>query len=304
MKTKAACWVFVVWALASQTAWSQQDSSHVLSFGGRDRTYEVHLPPKYDGKTKLPVVLNLHGGGGNAKIARVQSQMDRTSNQYGFIVVYPEGTSSIDKYYTWNAGICCAYSVVKNIDDVGFIKTLIDELPQQFAIDSKRVYATGMSNGGMMAYRLACEIPDKVAAVSSVACSMGVKGPSPSRPVPIMEIHGMKDPNAPYYGGVGANAISKVQHRPVREVIAWWCSVNRCQTRPTGTITAADYTMENYDPGAGRPGAPVILYSLLEGGHTWPGGIDVTPNSGTGKHIASFNSNVVMWEFFRQFSLK
>lgn len=304
MRTTAFGCMFVAWVLASQTAWSQQDSSHVLSFGGRDRTYEVHLPPKYDGKAKLPVVLNLHGGGGNAKIARVQTQMDRTSNLYGFIVVYPEGTSSIDKYYTWNAGICCAYSVVKNIDDVGFIKALIEELPKQYSVDTRRVYATGMSNGGMMAYRLACEIPDKVAAICSVACSMGVKGPSPSRAVPIMEIHGLKDPNAPFDGGVGANAISKVQHRPTREVVAWWCGVNRCQTRPISTYSTPTYVSEYYGPGAGRPGAPIVLYMMVDGGHTWPGGIDVTPNSGTGTHITNFNSNVVMWEYFRLFSLK
>jgi len=295
--------VVLALAFVGRPAWSQ-DSTHSLSFAGRTRTYEVHLPPKYNGKTRLPVVLNLHGGGGNAKIARVQSLMDYSSNLYGFIVVYPEGTSAVDKTYTWNAGICCSYSVVMKIDDVGFIRALLDELPQKFAIDTKRVYATGMSNGAMMAYRLACELPDRITAICAVSASMGVDGPTPSRPVPVMEIHGLKDPNAPFNGGVGPNAITKVKHRPVREVIAWWCGVNRCQTRPTGTITTPDYTMEYYSPGAGRPGAPVVLYALTEGGHTWPGGIDVTPNSGTGKHVTNFSANRAMWEFFQQHALK
>lgn len=303
MATKAAGWAILLLLCLCSNA-TGQDFYHTLSFGGRQRTYEVHLPPKYDGKTKLPVVLNLHGGGGNAKIHRVQSLMDYTANFCNFIVVYPEGTAVLDKAYTWNAGICCSYAVTNKVDDVGFIRAVLDELPKQYAIDTKRVYATGMSNGAMMCYRLACELPDRIAAICAVSASMGVDGPQPKRPVPIMEIHGLKDPNAPFAGGIGPNALSKVQHKPVREVIAWWVAVNRCKTRPTGVTNDPVYTMEYYDPGAGRPGAPVVLYIMNEGGHTWPGGIDVTPNSGTGKHITNFNSDRVMWEFFRQFSLK
>jgi len=302
MRTCIASLLAVAAAFSSQPAHAQ-DYTHSLPFGGRNRTYEVHVPPKFVGKGPLPVIINLHGGSSNAKVHRVQTLMDRTSNQCGFIVVYPEGTSAQGTYYTWNAGSCCGYSVLKKIDDVGFIKAMLDELPNQYSIDKRRVYATGMSNGAMMAYRLACEIPDRITAICGVSATMGVSGPQPSRPVPVMQIHGLLDRNAPFEGGVGENALLKIPHRSVREVAAWWCNVNRCKTRPAGIIKQADYTMENYDPGTGRPGAPVILYMLHEGGHTWPGGIDVTPNSGTGKVVA-FDTNMKMWEFFRQFSLR
>lgn len=302
MRTTVAFLIFAALALAS-SAVVAQDYSHSLHFGGRDRTYQVHVPPKFVGKGPLPVVLNLHGGSSNAKIHRVQTQMDRTSNLSGFIVVYPEGTAAQGPYFTWNAGSCCGYSVKKNIDDVGFIKALLDELPNQYSVDRNRIYATGMSNGAMMAYRLACEIPDRITAICGVSATQGVDGPMPTRPVPVMQIHGLLDRNAPFAGGVGENALLKITHRSVREVVSWWCTVNRCQMRPTGIVNDKDYTMEHYDPGEGRPGAPVILYILTEGGHTWPGGIDVTPNSGTGKVVA-FNANQTMWEFFRLHSLR
>lgn len=286
------------------TANGPQDHSHRLRFGGRNRSYEVHLPPNYDGKTPLPVVLTLHGGGGNATAARRQSQMDKTADRFGFIAVYPEGTSGAGRFYTWNAGICCSYAMKWKVDDVGFIDRLLDELPRQYAVDTRRVYATGMSNGAMMCYRLACELSERITAISAVSSAMGVDGPRPKRPVPLMHIHGLKDPNALFAGGIGPNAISKVQHRPVRQVIAWWCEVDHCDPQPVEIDKQPDYIMERYAPPPGKTGAPIVLYMLLEGGHTWPGGVDLTPRLGTGKLIASFDANARMWEFFRQFSLE
>lgn len=282
---------------------SDRDFNHKLRHDGRTRTYEVHLPPKYDGKTPLPVVLNLHGGGGNATVQRRQSRMDATADQNGFIVVYPEGTSGLGRLYTWNAGICCSYAKNQNVDDVGFIAAILDELPKQYVVDSSRVYATGMSNGAMMCYRLACELSDRITAICGVASTMGVDGPRPKRPVPVMQIHGLKDPNALFAGGIGPNAISRVQHRSVRDVIRWWCEVNHCDLKPAEVSRTTDYEMERYAPPAGQDGAPVVLYMLFEGGHTWPGGVDVTPRLGTGKLIASFSADQTMWDFFRQFSL-
>lgn len=292
-------------AISSRAAKADEtrDFNHSLRMGFRTRTYEVHLPPNYDGKSHLPVVLNLHGGGGNATVQRRQSKMDATADRHGFIVVYPEGTSGLGRFYTWNAGICCSYAVKWKIDDVGFIARLLDDLPTKYAVDTKRVYATGMSNGAMMCYRLACELPDRITAICGVASTMGVDGPRPTRPVPIMQIHGLKDPNAPFNGGVGPNAISPVEHKSVRAVIRWWCEVNHCNPQPVQVERTADFTMERFAPPEGVAGAPVVLYALTEGGHTWPGGVDVTPRLGTGRLIANFDADNVMWEFFRQFSL-
>ncbi|HZZ72907.1 MAG TPA: PHB depolymerase family esterase [Pirellulales bacterium] len=267
------------------------------------RTYELHLPPSYDGKTPLPVVLNLHGGGGNATAHRRQTQMDVAADKYGFIVVYPEGTAFLGRMYTWNAGSCCGYAVNHKIDDVGFISKVIDDVKSRYAIDETRVYATGMSNGAMLAYRLACELSNRITAICAVSGEMGGDFGKPQRPVPILHIHGLKDQNAAFNGGIGANAISKIEHRPVRDVIKWWCAVDHCDDKPTKVEKTADYIHEIYTPRAGEDGAPIELYMLLEGGHTWPGGVDVTPKLGTGKLIATFDADATMWEFFKKFSL-
>jgi polyhydroxybutyrate depolymerase len=155
----------------------------------------------------------------------------------------------------------------------------------------------------MMCYRLACELSNRITAICAVSSGQGVDGPRPQRPVPLMHIHGLKDPNAMFAGGVGPNAISKVEHRPIRDVIAWWCDVDNCLKQPVEVVKQPDYIMERYAPPKGEPGAPIVLYMLPEGGHTWPGGVDVTPRLGTGKLISTFDANAHMWEFFRQFSL-
>jgi polyhydroxybutyrate depolymerase len=189
------------------------------------------------------------------------------------------------------------------VDDVGFIARLLDELPEQYAVDQTRVYSTGMSNGAAMSYRLACELPDRIAAICAVASTMGVDGPKPKRPVPIMQIQGMKDPVAPFAGGVGAKSIPPVHRKAVRDVIQWWCAVDHCSPKPSNVVRTVDYVMEQYEPPRGEPGAPVVLYMLLEGGHTWPGGVDVTSLLGTGKLIDTFDADATMWEFFRHFSI-
>jgi polyhydroxybutyrate depolymerase len=282
---------------------SPGDSKHELKHGGRTRTYEVHLPPQYDLKTPLPIVINMHGGGGNAAAHRKQTKMDAAADRYGFIVIYPEGTAGLGHFYTWNAGLCCGYSVKWKIDDVGFISKVLDEVEKNYTVDNRRVYATGMSNGAMMAYRLACELPNRITAVCGIATTLGVDGPAPTRPIPLLQIHGLKDQNAPFNGGVGSNAISKVTHKSVRDVIALWCDVNHCEKKPVETKETDDYIFERYAPAPSVEGAPIELYMLREGGHTWPGGVDVTPLLGTGKLVSTFDADSVMWNFFKRFQL-
>ena len=318
MKTKFLLSMLLLQGLAALAAAGEYRRDLVV--GGRTRTYYVHTPPQYNPTMALPVVLGLHGGGGNAAIHRVQSKMDFASNRFGYIAVYPEGTGpDASRLLTWNAGICCGYASYYKIDDVGFIRALLDDLPHVVTFDKRRVYCTGMSNGAMMSYRLACELPDRIAAICAVSASMGVDGPRPTRPVPIMEIHGLNDPNAPFDGGVGPNAMSKVEHKPVLDVMEWWRVVDQCSedTQYTegndGHVIHGDEDFQQFGPVSWarvewlptkpNTGAPVILYALVEGGHTWPGGVDVTKDLGTGTLVSNFDANAVMWEFFRQFSL-
>src|SRR5580704_8834959 len=130
------------------------DHKLALTTGGQGRTYLLHLPPIYDGKRSLPLVIVLHGGGGNAPGAARMTGFSEKADKEGFVVAYPNGSGRLrNRLLTWNSGNCCGYALDNSVDDVGFIRALIDALEKTRAIDPTRVYATGMSNGGMMTYR-------------------------------------------------------------------------------------------------------------------------------------------------------
>ena len=180
--------------------------NHTLSFmhDGRDRSYIVHLPPQVDSGQGLPVVLNFHGGGGRASGQQKYALMDNTADDHGFVVIYPNGIGRFKKrLLTWNTGKCCGYAMKENVDDVGFVIALLDDISQKTNIDRKRVYATGLSNGAMMSYRLAVEASAHIAAIAPVAGAMMVETFIPKHPVPVMHIHSIDDPRAIYGGGLG-----------------------------------------------------------------------------------------------------
>jgi len=146
-----------------------------IPFGGYDRTYLVHLPTGYTGTTDLPLIIAMHGGFGNAYNLQNQSQLSIKADAENFIVVYPEGlVGGALNISSWNAGWCCGWTSNNNIDDVGFINALLDTLIAHYSVDTNRIYATGISNGGFMAYRLACELSDRIVAIAPVAASMSM----------------------------------------------------------------------------------------------------------------------------------
>ncbi len=194
------CFSLLIILTTAGQVFSQYDS---IFFDGRYRTYLLHLPSGYNGNDPLAMIIAMHGGFGSAANLQNQSQLSVKADASNFIVVYPEGVKSPLKIRTWNAGWCCGWASRTNVNDVGFISALIDTLIEKYAVDAKRVYATGMSNGGFMAYRLACELPDKIAATAPVAASMSMTDCTPSRPVPVIHFHSYLDKNAPYPGGIG-----------------------------------------------------------------------------------------------------
>ena len=133
---------------------AQYDS---IYFDGMYRTYQLHLPSDYDGSQNTSLIIAMHGGFGSGTQLEIQSQLSVKADEENFIVVYPEGVESLLNIRTWNAGGCCGYAMNNNIDDVGFINALMDTLISNYSIDTLRIYATGMSNGAFMSYRLACE---------------------------------------------------------------------------------------------------------------------------------------------------
>ena len=139
-----------------------------LRVGARERSYEIDVPARREGARLLPVVIVFHGGGGSADSVRRQSRMSAKGEAEGFIVVYPQGSGGIaGKLKTWNAGTCCGHAMQERIDEMAFVAALLDDLQATVAIDRARVYATGISNGGMMAYEVACALADRFAASPS-----------------------------------------------------------------------------------------------------------------------------------------
>jgi len=202
---------------------SPGDVTCTLTYDGRERSYIVHVPPGYDPARPTPVVLVFHGGGGNAENARMMTGFDAGADAAGFIVVYPNGTGRrSDRLLTWNGGRCCGYAMEQNVDDVGFVRALLADLGPVANVDARRIYATGMSNGAIMSYRLACELADVVAAIGLVAATQNLDACTPSRPAPVLHIHGDADIHAPYAGGVGAESLVGIPFEPVETTIAFW----------------------------------------------------------------------------------
>jgi polyhydroxybutyrate depolymerase len=271
-----------------------------LEVGGRERFAIVHLPHHRRPEKPAPLVLVFHGGGGFPDAIRFQSNMDAVSDREGFIAVYPAGTGILrNALLTFNAGTCCGYALEHHVDDVGFTAALLDALAKRYPVDPDRVYATGHSNGAMMAYRLACELSDRIAAIAPVSATMGVRDCHPTRPVSVIHFHGLEDKNALFAGGKGPKSFSQVDMRPVPDTIAEWVRLDGCPAEPTETKRGAA-TRLAYGPG--RDGAEVVLWKLANGGHTWPGGQVGRLEAwyGVGNVNRDISASDLMWEFFRR----
>jgi polyhydroxybutyrate depolymerase len=184
-------------------AYGPGDYNFTLNHDKLKRKYIVHVPPRYNEATPLPLVLAIHGGGGSAKGSVDYFRFNPLADQENFIVVYPEGIGLdvLGKHFgAWNGGTCCGPPYRQGVDDVQFISKMLDKLTTDYSIDSKRIYATGMSNGAIMSYGLACGLSERIAAIAPVG-SIGHLGECvQSRPVPTLHIHGKADPCAIYEG--------------------------------------------------------------------------------------------------------
>jgi polyhydroxybutyrate depolymerase len=274
-----------------------------LEHGGRNRRYIVHVPPGYEKDRPVPVVLFFHGGGGSALGTRSWPGWDALADKKDFIVVYPFGTGFLrNRLLTFNAGSnCCGYAKNKNVDDVGFVAAMLDDLGKSFCVDPARVYATGFSNGAIMSYRLACELPDRIAAIGPVSGTLGLGlGPcKTSRAVSVIHFHGTGDAFEPFKGGRGKPFPGKLRGNPYRSVedtVATWTSLIGASRKPTSTLQEGDATRETF--GGGRNGSEFVLWTLKGGGHTWPGGGEMPQEWFLGKKIRDVSATRLIWEFF------
>jgi polyhydroxybutyrate depolymerase len=258
-------------------------------------------------------VINFHGGGANARNQKSYSLMDKTAAREGFIVVYPNGTGGIGgRLLTWNAGTCCGSAAASQVDDVGFSLALVDDLSRRTSLDRGRVYATGLSNGAMMAYRLAAEASERIAAVAGVAGAMTLPGFAPALPVPVMHIHSVDDPRALYEGGLGPAfpfTNTRVLHQPVEAMLGQWRAFNACPAQPqiSGPVAGkpgapdATHTATRYTYASCRNGTEVVLWKLTGAGHVWPGGLQNYLTLILGTSTTVIDANTEMWRFFQRF---
>jgi len=282
------------------------DHTRSIRVDRRSRTYQVHVPPSYDNSNPFPVVLAFHGGLSRADSLIQRCGLNKKADEAGFIAVYPNGTSRYGRLLTWNAGNCCGYAMRQNVDDVGFVRELLDDLAGVANIDSKRVYATGYSNGAMLSYRLASELSDRIAAIAPVAGPMGTATCRPKRPVPVIHFHGTDDRSAPFRGGRVDFGLTTVHFYSVEHSIRAWVKANGCPEKPVVTDepdTSDDgTTVERRKFGPGKDGAEVILMVIEGGGHTWPG--QPPPYAHFGKSTKDISANDLMWEFFKKHPVK
>jgi polyhydroxybutyrate depolymerase len=235
-------------------------------YDARYRTYTLHIPPCYNAEDSVPLVINLHGGGGNAAQQATLSQMNLKADADTFLVVYPNGTPLPIGYTGWNAG----ERYGSNVDDVGFISALIDTLTANYVIDTLGIYATGFSNGGCMCHRLACELSERIAAVAAVAGWLVLddwNDCQPERLMPIMQFHSRNDPNGSYIY--------------IDSVMEHWAERNGCDIGPDTFYNENEALRQRWTR---TDDSCEVVFWTIEEYHAWP--------------KVQVSANDEMWEFF------
>lgn len=272
-----------------------------LEVDGRDRSAIVYVPKKSASKP-MPVVLCFHGGASNAQQQMLYSGLNAKADEAGFLVVYPNGTGNLAKVLTWNSGNCCGYALRRKVDDIAFVAALLDDLAKATKIDQKRIFATGISNGGMMCYELASKMSHRIAAIAPVAGPMGTENCSPKNPVSIIHFHGTKDEFAAFDGGPGKRSKTGTDFYSVQHTMDRWSKANGCGKMPaiSKMPNKADdgMTVTRKRWSGGKGGAAVELYQINGGGHTWPG--RTAPLKLLGPVTTDISANDLMWEFFQK----
>lgn len=292
------------------------DYTYTIDHGGKKRLWIAHVPASYTGKKPTPMILNFHGAGGNAESAMNSTQMNLHSDKEGYIVVYPEGTGkkvlgkllaywNVEKYMGRNTD-------VSGVDDLGFVSAIIDDMSKKFNIDSKRIFATGLSRGGMMTYYLACQPNSKIAAFAPVSTNFVNDEATcqPGRPVSIIHFHGTADRVLPYKGGLSDPTLpealsNNVSYLSAPASVTVFAKKNGCSDSPKIVYTKGKASCAGYL--SCQDSSEVILCTLTDAGHTWPGGQHDLNLEAWKKIVGSINydlpANETMWEFFKRHPL-
>ncbi|MSR59714.1 MAG: polyhydroxybutyrate depolymerase [Planctomycetaceae bacterium] len=272
-----------------------------LTVDDRPRSYLVHLPPRYDPTRPTPIVLVYHGALMNGPMMVKYSGLSDKADEAGFVAVYPNGTGAGEAFLTWNSWGLDGPRKKERPDDVKFTASLLDDLATRVNVDPKRVYACGMSNGGMMCYRLAAELADRIAAIAPVAGTLVLETCEPKRPISVIHFHGTTDPLVPFADSSRRpRGFFKV--KTVEESVKLLAAADECPPDPEVTElpdTADDQTtVKRTTWGPGKENTEVILYTIAGGGHTWPG--QRPQLKFLGPTAQDISANDLIWEFFEK----
>lgn len=269
------------------------DQKREIKVDGVTRNYLLYVPRSLDKNHPAPLLLAFHGGGGHDYNMPRFTGFDSLAESHGFLVAYPD---SMNRH--WNDG-----RELSTADDVGFVRALISELERGYPVDPKRIYASGISNGGFFSQRLACDLADRIAAVASVAATMPeplVPNCHPAQPVSVMFIQGTKDPLVHIEGGTVARTHGK--NVSLVAAVGFWTDHDQTDKKPVSS------DLPNHDTngtsvhrdiyGGGKQETEVVVYTVNGGGHTWPGGQQYLPVLLVGKVNHDIDAGEVIWEFF------
>jgi polyhydroxybutyrate depolymerase len=281
-----------------------------LNVGGVTRTYLLHLPPQArNTKTALPIVIVFHGFGGQGEGMAHVCKFDAVADREGFIVVYPDGLRRQWSYLPEDP----------KTGDVAFVRAIIEKTKQEYSVDSSRIYATGISNGGFFAQRVGYELHDQIAAVASVAATLpqawatGMKENKYPHPLPIMFMQGTDDPLIPINGGSVGDGLRRGQNTnragragnllSLQEAVTAWVNYDNCDMKPMSTnlrdTNPDDGTTVRTDIYSnGKQNSEVVVFTIKGGGHCWPGGVQYLPEQIIGKTSRDINASEEIWKFF------
>lgn len=278
------------------------DHEFALGHDGIARRYYVHIPPRLT-SAEAPLVIALHGGGGTAAQLKSDIGLDAVADREGFVAVYPDGTGLLaDALHTWNGGFnCCGTAQRRDVDDVGFVRAVVDDLGAKLAIDADRIAVTGHSNGAILAYRVAAEAADLVSVAAPVAGAMALHEFAPTEPVAVLHIHSVDDPRALYDGGEsppfpGTN--STVLHEPVAPALAAWADVNGCDPAPVeiDSLADGDQAAVRLEYIGCQSGGEMVHLRLSGVGHGWPG-VDTGREAVVGPSTSLIDASEEVWRF-------
>jgi len=273
------------------------------------RSYLIHVPKDYEEELPLPLVVVLHGAFSTAREIERQSGFSALADLHKFLVAYPNAAYGIlGLLQHWNAGHCCGKAASDNLDDVGFLDAVIEDVQAQFCLDRDRIYMIGFSNGGMMAFRYAAERSGRIAAAGAIAASIGGKAsegdsiwiiPEPEHVVPIIYFHGKNDLHVPYAGGRSPKKGGEREYVSVARSIEFWVIRNRClkpkrTTMECSGMVRKDSWVDKQDRN------DVVLYSIQDWGHKWPGRY-FTDGLDENNSLKGFDAGEMIWEFFRRY---